>query len=65
MRIDRIIVNFRMLLNNLVYTQGSLSCFEKELWLRLVTWKCVSINDTAGVGPPLNFVDWTMKNYFG
>ena len=65
MRIDRIIVNFRMLLNNLVYSQGSLSFFEKEPWLRLVTWKCVSINGTAGVGPRLNFVDWTMKNYFG
>ena len=65
MRINRIIVNFRMLLNNLVYTQGSLSYFEKEPWLRLVTWKCVSISCTEEVGPPLNFVDWTMKNYLG
>ena len=38
-------------------SQGSLSCFEKELWLRMVAWKCVK-NCAAGVGPPLNFVDW-------
>ena len=38
---------------------------EKEPWLRLVTWKCVSISCAAGVGPPLNFVDWTMKYYLG
>ena len=44
-------------------SQGSLSCFEKELWLRLVTWKNVSINCAALVGPPLNFVDRTMKYY--
>ena len=33
--------------------------------LRLVTWKRVSINFSLGVGPPLNFVDWTMKCYLG
>ena len=37
-------------------SQGSLSCFEKEPWLRLVAWKCVAINCAAGVDPPLNFV---------
>ena len=25
----------------------------------------MSINCTGEVGPPLNFVDWTMKNYLG
>ena len=49
--------------------QGSLSCVEKEpwlrRWLRLVTWKCLSINCAAGIGPPLNFVDWMMKYYLG
>ena len=27
--------------------------------------QCVSINCAAGVAPPLNFVDWTMKYYLG
>ena len=43
-----------------------LSRFEKEPWLQLVTWKCVSVNCAAGVGSdasPLNFVDWTIKYY--
>ena len=46
-------------------SQGSLSCFEKGPWLRLVTWKCVSIKCTAGVGPQIHFVDWTMKYPLG
>ena len=46
-------------------SQGSLSCFEKEPWLWLVTWKYVSINCTAMVGPQINFVDWTMKYHLG
>ena len=46
-------------------SQCSLSSFEKEPWLRLVTWNCVSINCAVVVGPPLNFVDWTMKYYLG
>ena len=46
-------------------SQGFLSCFEKEPWLRLVTWKCVSVNCTAAVSPPLNFVNRTMKKYLG
>ena len=47
-------------------SQGSLSFFEKEPWLQLVTWKCVSVNCAAGVGSdasPLHFVDCTIKYY--
>ena len=46
-------------------SQDSLSSFEKEPWLQLVTWKCVSIKCAAGVGPQINFVDGTMKYHLG
>ena len=46
-------------------SQSSLSCFEKEPRLRLVKWKCVSINCEAGVGPQINFVFGTMKYHLG
>ena len=49
-------------------SQGSLSCFEKERWLRLVTRKCVSINCAAEVGlligPSLNLADWRKMRYY-
>ena len=44
-------------------SQGSLSCFEKDQ--TLVMWKWVLINYAARAGPPLHFVDWTMKYCLG
>ena len=46
-------------------SQGCLSSFEKEPWLRLVTWKYVTIKCAPGVCPQINFVDWTMKYHLG